>query len=327
MKRPRKDFFWEMQQFDGSYHHRFENRGGEDCLLLAIDDATWRITHAKFCDNEGYECVVDFWEEYFEIHGVPRSIYLDKFSTYKVNHAKAVNTKELRTHFDRSMRKLWSNLISAHSPEAKWRVEKCNGTLQDRLVRELRLAKISTVPEANIFIRDIFIQKYNKQFEVDPPKSWDLHIQLTQEQELDLDRIFAREQLRSLGNDYIIQYKNRFYQVEQSKEYTVYPRKQLLVAETKDGRLHIHAWKTAEEKLVICEEIDHISVKRNRAMYRNQRQKIERERLRQARLRRKEEKHKISKEKQQHRKSQSIMVPSTGPLYKNDYSDQKVLSG
>jgi len=306
-RRPRKDFFGEMSQFDGSYHLRFEDRGEEYCLLLDIDDATWKIRHAKLCNNEWYECVVDFWIEDILINGVPRSIYLDKFSTYKVNHGKAVNTKEVRTHFDNSMRKLWCHLISANSPEAKWRVEKCNDTLQDRLVWELRLAKISTVDAANKFIRDVFIPKFNEQFWKPANKEGDVNIQLTQDQKNNLDRIFAREELRSLSNDYIIQYKKRCFQIESSKEYTVYPKKRLLVANTIDGKLHIHAWKSIEEKLVVFKEIPYNEVERNRAIYRSKKRKIEKERIVQLANQRRIEKHKISKQRQIHHKAQKLI--------------------
>jgi len=306
-KRPRKDNYWEMSQFDWSYHKWFEERGEESCLLLDVDDATWDIMHAKLWDNEWYECVVKFWQERIQIHGIPRSIYLDKFSTYKVNHWKAVNTKDVRTNFDRSMEKLWCNLISAHSPEAKWRVEKCNHTLQDRLVWELRLAKISTIEEANIFIRNIFIPKFNKQFGVEAKSKWNLHIVPTKEQLKNLDWIFAKEELRSLWQDYVIQYKNKFYQIEQSKWYTVYPKKRLLVAETIGGKIRIYAWKTSEEKLVLYHEIDYNITKRNRAMYRNQKHKIEKDRLKQAVIDRKAIKHQLSKERQIHHKAQRLI--------------------
>ena len=306
-KRPRKDSYWELSQFDGSYHPRFKESDEEYCLLLDVDDATWNIMHAKLWANEWYRCVVDFRKERIQIHGIPRAVYLDKFSTYKVNHWKAVNTKDVRTNFDRSMRKLWCNLISAHSPEAKWRVERCNRTLQDRLVNELNLAKIFTIDEANKFIKDVFIPKYNKQFWVEAKSKWNLHIVPTKEQLENLDWIFAKEELRSLWQDYVIQYKNKFFQIEQSKEYTVYPKKRLLVAETISWELRIYAWKTSEEKLVLYHEIDYNTTKRNRAVYRNQKHKIEKERLKQAVIDRKVTKHQLSKERQIHYKAKRLI--------------------
>jgi hypothetical protein len=94
--RPRKDNYGEMQQFDGSYHNWLEGRSGDQelCLLLSIDDATGRITHAKFDYNEGVKAVFSFWLEYLDRNGLPVSIYLDKFSTYKINHEAAVDNPD-----------------------------------------------------------------------------------------------------------------------------------------------------------------------------------------------------------------------------------------
>ena len=122
-----------------------------------------------------------------------------------------------------------------------------------------------------------------------------------------LDWIFAKEELRSLWQDYVIQYKNKFFQIEQSKEYTVYPKKRLLVAETISWELRIYAWKTSEEKLVLYHEIDYNTTKRNRAVYRNQKHKIEKERLKQAVIERKVTKHQLSKERQIHYKAKRLI--------------------
>ncbi len=306
VKRPRKDFFWEMSQFDWSYHDWLEN-WEEWCLLLDIDDATGKIRYAKLDENEWYECVANFWMENILLNGVPKSIYLDKFSTYKVNHPKAVITKNVRTHFDKSLRKLWCNLISAHSPQAKWRVEKCNATLQQRLIRELRLVKIKTIEKANEFIKDIFIPKFNKQFWVKAKKRWNVSRKLEESEKNNLKWIFARASLRVLGNDYIIQYKNNFYQIVDSKNYTVYPRKVLLVSEDLNGNIRIYGWNTSENKLVNYKKIDTHEVRRNRAKYRCEKKKIEKIRVKQARELRKKQKYKESKNKQTHYKAQRLI--------------------
>ena len=131
--RERKDNYGEMDQFDGSYHNWFEGRnedevGLEQCLLLAVDDATGKIAGAEFDYNEGIKPVFSFWKHYFEDKGLPLAIYLDKFSTYKVNHKNAIDNKELMTQFERSMNQLDVRVIHANSPQAKGRVEKMNGT-------------------------------------------------------------------------------------------------------------------------------------------------------------------------------------------------------
>ena len=298
IRRPRKEYYWEMSQFDWSYHRRLENVDEEYCLLLDVDDATGKIVHAKLVDNEWYENVVKFWQERITEHWMPRNIYLDKFATYKVNHKKATNTKDVRTHFDRSIRTLWWNLINANSPQAKWRVEKCNSTLQDRLVKELRLANITDIGEANKYIKEQYIPKYNSRFWIEAAKEGDVHIKLNREQIEHLDRIFAKEELRSVWNDYIIQYKNNYYQIKPSKEYTIYPKKRLLVAQTLDWRINIHAWKTTGEKLVNYELLDYNTVKYNRARYYWEKHRIEKERAKQLILQRKEERYRISKQRQ-----------------------------
>ncbi|MBU4205223.1 ISNCY family transposase [Patescibacteria group bacterium] len=150
--RPRKDNFGEMEQFDGSYHIWFGDE--ESCLLLSVDDATGKITHAKFDYNESVIAVFKFWIEYFEKNGLPISIYLDKFSTYKVNHKNAVDNKDMITQFERAINQIGVKPITAHSPEAKGRVERMNKTLQDRLIKELRLANISTMEQANEFLKE-----------------------------------------------------------------------------------------------------------------------------------------------------------------------------
>jgi len=162
--RERRSAYGELQQFDGSYHDWFEGRNPdlpEACLLASIDDATGKITGAKFDTNESTNAVFKFWWEYVELNGIPSEIYLDKFSTYKINHPAAVDNAELMTQFKRAMKSLGVNVISANSAQAKGRVERLNGTLQDRLVKEMRLAGISTIETANIFLKEIFIPFFN----------------------------------------------------------------------------------------------------------------------------------------------------------------------
>ena len=211
--RPRKENFGEMQQFDGSYHHWFENRGEESCLLLAIDDATGRITHAKFDHNEGTKAVFHFWLEYFNRNGIPISIYLDRFSSYKINHKSAEDNKDLITQFQRAAKEIGMNLITAYSPEAKGRVERVFETLQDRLVKELRLKNISTIEEANKFLNKEFIDKFNAKFAVIPALKSNLHQSVKSLKEEKLLQIFSIQNKRRVNNDYTILFKNQFFPV------------------------------------------------------------------------------------------------------------------
>ena len=224
--RPRKDNFGEMQQFDGSYHKWFGNE--ESCLLLAVDDATGKITHAKLDINEGTVAVFKFWLEYFAKHGFPLSIYLDKFSTYKINHKNAVDNKDMITQFQRAMNQIAVRTIVAHSPEAKGRVERMNGTLQDRLVKELRLANIKTIEEANKFLEN-YIPKFNAKFAVIPTRRKNLHKKVSKNIEEKLPQIFSIQNTRIVNNDYTVRFESKHFQLDQIQTTTVYKKDQINV--------------------------------------------------------------------------------------------------
>lgn len=236
--RARKENYGEMQQFDGSYHLWFEDRGEESCLLLSVDDATGEITHAKFDKNEGTAAVFGFWLEYFDGNGLPVSIYLDKFSTYKINHPSAADNKDLITQFQRAMGQVGVKPISAHSPEAKGRVERIFETLQDRLVKELRLANISTNEEANEFLK-IYIPEFNKKFAVVPKKQADLHRAVSKELKAELPQIFSIQSQRKVNNDYTVLFKNRFLQLLEEQPATVYKKDIVTMEERLDGEIRI----------------------------------------------------------------------------------------
>jgi len=141
-----------MEQFDGSYEYWFENRGPSCCLLASIDDATGKITQAQFVKDEGTFPVFSFWQEYLLTHGKPRSIYLDRLRTY-YNNLLPEKDEELLTQFQRAMRELAIELIVAHSPQAKGRIENRFKTFQDRLIKELRLRNISDPQPAISFLK------------------------------------------------------------------------------------------------------------------------------------------------------------------------------
>lgn len=237
--RPRKDHFGELEQFDGSYHRWFEDRGPEMCLLAAIDDATGRITKAEFSDNEGVESVFGFWKEYIEIRGKPGAIYLDKFSTYKINHVLAVDNSELMTQFERAAKEVGMTLITAHSPQAKGRIERLFQTLQDRLVKELRLRNISDRAQANTFLRDTFIPEFNDRFSVVPAKEGSVHRTLTGQELAALTQIFSVQSKRSVMNDFTLRFKNGFYQLNETQPVTVCRKDPVIVEEHLDGTVHL----------------------------------------------------------------------------------------
>lgn len=241
--RERKEYFGELEQFDGSYHMWFEGRlldeegnPQEACLLASIDDATGKITHALFDFNEGVVPVFSFWKEYLISSGKPLGIYLDKYSTYKINHKNAVDNSELLTQFEKAMSLLDIKVITANSPQAKGRIERLFGTLQDRLVKELRLNRINTIEEGNRFLK-LFIPDFNNQFSVIAAKPEDMHRSLTRQENLNLSSTFSIKEIRRVNNDYTVQFKNNFYQLEQIQPVTIRPLEKIIIEQWLDNSL------------------------------------------------------------------------------------------
>jgi hypothetical protein len=237
--RPRKENYGAMEQYDGCYHHWFEDRADECCLLLSVDDATGKITKAFFDHHEGILPTFAFWKAYLEEKGKPASIYLDKFSTYKINHKSAEDNKELITQFQRACRDLNIELITAHSPEAKGRVERMFKTLQDRLVKELRLQGIGDIETANIFLKEKFIPIFNEKFAVTPVKRADLHRPLTKMDKENLNSVFSVHSERVVMNDFTVQFKNQYFQLSQQQPLTVCRKDKILVEEHLDGSVKL----------------------------------------------------------------------------------------
>jgi transposase len=240
--RDRRSAYGELQQFDGSYHNWFEGRNPlipEACLLTSIDDATGKITQAIMGINESVAAVFSFWMEYIKTYGIPTEIYLDKFSSYKINHPNAVDNVELITQFKRAMKELGVNLIYANTPQAKGRVERLFGTLQDRLVKEMRLAGINTIKLANIFLKETFIPWFNNRYAVIPKSNNNIHRKLDTITAHKLDSIFSKHYVRRINNDFTIQYKSRFYQLEQIQPTTIFKTDKVLIEERLNNTIQI----------------------------------------------------------------------------------------
>lgn len=236
--RDRKPLYGELVQFDGSYHDWFEN-GAEHCLLAAIDDATSAIPRATFSDNEGVHAVFRFWCRYIEVHGRPAAIYLDKFSTYKINHENAVDNTEMMTQFQRAMRELGIEVISANSPEAKGRVERLFGTLQDRLVKEMRLRSIKNRDDASAYLADEYLPEHNARFAIDARLEGDAHRKLTDELRERLPSIFSVQSERNVNNDFTVRFKNQWFQLAATQPIAVYRGDTVTIEERLDGSIHV----------------------------------------------------------------------------------------
>ena len=183
--------------------------------------------------------VFKFWKEYIKEFGKPISIYLDKYSTYKVNFKNAVDNLELLTQFQKALNILDIKMISANTPQAKGRVERLFGTLQDRLVKELRLNNINAIDEANKYLKNIFVPKFNNKFSVTARKFGDVHRKITKEETKKLGSIFSLKYTRIVNNDYTIQFKNNFFQLKQIQPVTIMQKQEVQIEVWLDNEIKI----------------------------------------------------------------------------------------
>jgi transposase len=237
--RERKECFGDMEQFDGSYHDWFEGRLLNADGQPVTDDATGKLTKLKFDDSEGVVPVNTFWLEYVNSLGKPGKIYLDRYSTYKVNAKHLFNDLTVLTQFERAMKELDVVVIHANSPQGKGRVERLFETLQDRLVKEFRLAGINTIAEANKFLEEIFILKFNSKFSVVPRKPDDAHTPLSEEEIKRLDNIFSIQFYRAVNNDFTIRFKNQWLQLAELQPTLVLRQDGVIVEEHLNGSIHV----------------------------------------------------------------------------------------
>lgn len=217
--RERRARVGELIQIDGSPHDWFEGRAPACCLLVYVDDATSRLMQLYFTASETLEAYFRATESYIRQQGRPLSFYSDKHAIFRVNaQESASGTGE--TQFGRALRELDIELICAHSPQAKGRVEKANRTLQDRLIKEMRLRGISDIASANAFLPE-FIKDYNQRFAVLPKNEVDAHrLNLPTDNLMEL--IFSQQHLRKLSKNLEISYLNVLYQIQtNSPSYTL----------------------------------------------------------------------------------------------------------
>lgn len=237
----------ELVQFDGSYHFWLETRLLDDdgnpvelCLLLAIDDATGRILDAQFAPHEGVLPVMGFWLDYAGIHGLPKSIYLDRFSTYSMNHRLAKENPDTLTQFQRAAKEAGVEVVHAHSAQGKGRVERCFGTLQDRLVKEMRLADVCTVEAANTFLREVFIFDFNRRFGRAAAKRGDFHRRVSKKELTDvLPYVFCRREQRVIRNDFTIPFKKDRFQLLPTPRLHMRPKERVDVHQLPDGDIRL----------------------------------------------------------------------------------------
>src|SRR4051794_16395775 len=233
--RYRRDCVGELIQIDGSEHWWFEGRGPQCTLLVYIDDATSRLMHLQFVESESTFDYFAATRAYLERHGKPVAFYSDKHGVFRVNKKDAVGGDGM-TQFGRALHALNIDIICANAPQAKGRVERANGTLQDRLVKEMRLSGISTIEAGNAFL-PAFMEDYNRRFATEPRSDKDLHRPLAEHDQL--DEAFAWKEERTVSNNLTLQYDQVLFILEPNEVTRPLARKRVMVFDYPHGRLAI----------------------------------------------------------------------------------------
>jgi hypothetical protein len=234
--RHRRDCFGELVQIDGCDHEWFEARAPRCTLLVYVDDATGKLMELRFVHSES---AFDYFRStvaYLKRHGKPVAFYSDKHSIFRVYAEGATGRSKGVTQFGRALGELNIDIICANSPQAKGRVERMNQTLQDRLVKELRLRDIASMEAGNEFLPE-FIEDYNRRFAKAPRNPHDAHRSLRREE--DLDRIFSWQEDRTLSQNLTVHFKRVTYLVERSPENLGLARRRVVVHEWEDGRVEL----------------------------------------------------------------------------------------
>lgn len=211
-RRERRACFGEMVQADASEHDWLEGRGPILTLVGMIDDATGWIV-CRFAESETTAAYMEVLGRWMGKHGRPLSWYTDRHGIFRAEEKVAGYDQKqgVLTQFSRALKELEVELILAHSPQAKGRIERLWGTAQDRLVKELRLAKARTIEQANAVLEARFLPWFNRRCVVKAASDNDAHRPLDKRQ--DPSAILSIQQARHVANDYTIRFENQVYQL------------------------------------------------------------------------------------------------------------------
>lgn len=237
--RDRKPCFGEMVQMDGSFHEWLV-AGKRTCMMVMVDDATG-ITLCRLYEQETTWAAMDMLRRWMALYGIPSSLYTDLKTVYRTKREPTVEEQlqdiQPKTAFGMVCERLDIDLIFAHSPQAKGRVERENGTLQDRAVNEFRYHHLQTLSEANDFLDTRFLPDLNRRFGKQPACDTDLH---RSSADLDLDAIFSWEVTRTVNNDWTVRYENRYYQLKGLSGSLPPIKTRVIVQQRMDGAIHIY---------------------------------------------------------------------------------------
>lgn len=240
-RREPKKRFGEMVQLDGSHHRWFEDRTEEySCLMSMVDDAT-KTTYGFLTEGETTQAAMRLLWGWIERYGIPMSLYCDRKNVYITDRdptlEEQLEGREPLTAFGRACEKLGIEIITAYSPQAKGRVERRHGVFQDRFVKELRLEGISSIDAANDVLEFGFLEDLNRRFTLPAVDPQDAHVKI--HKSVDLRTIFCFEETRTVSNDWVVQYENRYFQLLRDKTRAIRPKTKVILARWLDGSIHI----------------------------------------------------------------------------------------
>lgn len=245
-RRPRREHVGKLVQMDGSHHDWFEGRRDWAVLMVMVDDASNR-TYARFFEGETTFASMEIFERYVGAWGLPHALYVDRAGIYRpareATVAEELRGEEPATQFGRAMRELNVGLVLAHSPQAKGRVERMNGTLQDRLVKGLRLSGIADMEKANGYLESKFLPVFNARFTVPPTRTADLHRRVPRG--CQLGNILAVQESRVVQKDWTLSWQGRCLQLTVANRKHSLVGKSVTVVERRDGSLAL-VWRKRE---------------------------------------------------------------------------------
>jgi hypothetical protein len=229
-----------LVQMDGSHHRWFGSEHRQGCLMNMVDDATGE-TLALMAHEETTEVAMRVLWRWIERYGIPKALYTDKKSVFVTSREPSIEEQladEIPlTAFGKACAKLGIDIIRAHSPQAKGRVERNHGVYQDRFVKELGLRGITTIDTANKALENGFCSELNAKFAVEPLSEQDFHRPVPPD--IALEDVFCVEENRTVGNDWTIRYQNSCYQILKENKPLPKPRAKVLVRRRLDGTMHL----------------------------------------------------------------------------------------
>jgi transposase len=236
--RERKPCFGAMVQLDGSHHDWFEGRRSKCVLMVMVDDATNRI-RVRFFEEETTRASYDLLEVWVRQHGLPGALYVDRDSIYRCEGLASVADqlagRQRQTQFGRAMEQMGVQLILANSPQAKGRVERMNGVLQDRLVKALRLAKIDDLEGANAFLEQTYEAEFNRRFARVAASPLDAHRGVPR----NLNEVLSWEEQRVVQRDWTVVCEGNWYQLDRQHETLSLVGRKVVVRTLRDGQVQL----------------------------------------------------------------------------------------